>query len=47
MSSLLETLRMGLYPLIIVDVKSLLETKIGLDLLMSAKCGYQVYLQHR
>ena len=45
--SLLETSRMGLYPLIIVDVKSLLETKIGLDPLMSAKCGCQVYLQHR
>jgi len=35
------------HPLIIVDVKSLLETKIGLDPLMSAKCGCQVYLQHR
>ena len=47
MSSLLEISGMGLHPLIIVDVKSLLETKIGLDPLMSAKCGCQVYLQHR
>ena len=51
MSSLLETSRMGVrtivHPLIIVAVKSLLEPKIGLDPLMSAKCGCQVYLQHR
>ena len=31
MSSLLEISRMGLQPLIIVAVKSLLETRIGLD----------------
>ena len=47
MSSLLETSRISLHPLIIVDVKSPLETKIGLDPLMSAKCECQVYLQHR
>ena len=41
MSSLLETSRMGLHPLIIVDVKNLLETRIGLDPLMSATCGCQ------
>ena len=47
MSSLLETSRMGLNPLISVDIKSLLETtRMGLDPLMSAKCGCQVYLQH-
>jgi len=47
MSSLLEISRMGLQPLIIVVVKSLLETRIGLDPLMSTKCGCEVYLQHR
>ena len=47
MSSLLKKSSMGLHPLIIVDVKSLLEKRIGLDPLMSAKCGCQVYLQHR
>ena len=44
--SLLEISRMRLHPFIIEDVKSLLETRIGLDPLMSAKCGCQVYLQH-
>ena len=46
MSSLLKKSSMGLHPLIIVDVKSLLEKRIGLDPSMSAKCGCQVYLQH-
>jgi len=42
MSSLLEISRMGLNPLIIVDVISLLKTRIGLDPQMSAKSGCQV-----
>ena len=48
MSSLPATSRIGLDPLISVVIKSLLETtRMGLDPLMSAKCGCQVYLQHR
>ena len=38
MSSLLEISRMGLHPLINVDVKST-RTKTGIDPLMSVKCG--------
>ena len=46
-TSLLVTTIMKVNPLILADVKSLLETKIGLDPLMRTKCGCIVSLQLR